>query len=458
MLIDSSFLLPFQSWLETHFPGSRLLVVGGSVRDALRGHPSKDLDLEIVGATPEAIAATIPWPQQQVGKSYGLLLVQFQEHGWLEVSVEPGSYADWESLCRRRDFTCNAIAWDVLEAALIDPLGGQRDILAGVLREAGPTSIQADPLRIWRAAQFCARFDWQVDSALRAAIQAAVPSLAGLAQERVTREWEKLLVMPDKPGQAVQLLDDWGVILESYPELFALHECPQEAQFHPEGDVWIHTLMVLDQAARLGRERGFSQVERLQLGLAALLHDLGKPATTRRESGRVTAHGHELAGVKPARHWFDRHSFGEPVALAVLDCVAKHMRPMQLTREILSGKMSPAQQLNALRRLIRDLEAVEWPVFLTLCEADQRGRALPQEEYLPAQVFDGILREHPALLQTARTDLLRGRDLLALGVEPGRRMGQWLERVERARDAGEVATHQEALDWVRERLASAHPE
>lgn len=452
MLIDGSFLLPLQSWLETHFPAARLLVVGGSVRDALRGHPSKDLDLEIVGARPEAIAAALPWPLQQVGKSYGVLLVQFEGHGWLEVSVEPGPFSDWESLCRRRDFTCNAIAWDVAAAELLDPLGGQADIEAGRLREAGPSSIQADPLRIWRAAQFCARFEWSIDPALRRSIDAFVPELAGLPQERVTREWEKLLVMPRKPGLAVQLLDDWGVILQGYPELFALHECPQEPQFHPEGDVWIHTLMVLDQAARLGRERGFSAVQRLQLGLAALLHDLGKPATTRRELGRITAHGHEVAGVTPARAWFARHSFGEPMELAVLDCVAKHMRPMQLTREIRAGKLSDSQQVNALRRLIRDLDVVEWPVFLTLCEADQRGRALPQEDYLPAYVLGEILQEHPHLLEMARNKLLRGRDLIALGIAPGREIGEWLDRVERARDEGEVATSEEARQWVLQRL------
>lgn len=452
MLIDGSFLLPLQSWLETHFPAARLLVVGGSVRDALRGHPSKDLDLEIVGARPEAIAAALPWPLQQVGKAYGVLLVQFEGHGWLEVSVDPGAYSEWESLCRRRDFTCNSIAWDVATAELVDPLGGRRDIEAGLLREAGPSSIQADPLRIWRAAQFCARFEWSIDPALRRSIDAVVPALAGLPQERVTREWEKLLVMPRKPGLAVQLLDDWGVILQGYPELFALHECPQEPQFHPEGDVWIHTLMVLDQAARLGRERDYSQVQRLQLGLAALLHDLGKPATTRRELGRITAHGHEVAGVKPARAWFARHSFGEPMELAVLDCVAKHMRPMQLTREIRAGKLSESQQVNALRRLIRDLDVVEWPVFLTLCEADQRGRALPQEDYLPAYVLGEILEEHPYLLEMARSNLLRGRDLIALGIAPGREMGEWLDRVERARDEGELVTSEEARQWVLQRL------
>ena len=121
-MIDCSYLLPFQGWLETHFPTARLLVVGGSVRDALRGVASKDLDLEIVGATPEEVAAALPWPVQQVGKSYGLLLVDLEGLGWTELSVDPGE--DWEKLCRRRDFTCNAIAWDVVSGVLLDPLGG----------------------------------------------------------------------------------------------------------------------------------------------------------------------------------------------------------------------------------------------------------------------------------------------------------------------------------------------
>ena len=444
MLIDGTLLLPLQGWLETHFPTARLLVVGGSVRDALRGHPSKDLDLEIVGATAEEIAAQIPWPLQQVGKSYGVLLLQLEGLGWLEVSVDPGGFAEWEQLCRRRDFTCNAIAWDVRSRELVDPLGGARDIERGILRSAGPASISADPLRVWRAAQFCARFGWRVDDALRAEIAAALPALPGLPRERVTREWEKLLVMPSKPSVALDLLDSWGVMELCYPELFALHGCPQDPQFHPEGDVWVHTLMVVDETARLGGER-------LILGLAALLHDLGKPETTREENGRISAHGHEHAGIKPARRWFARHSFGEAIELAVLDCVAKHMRPMQLVREMERGSLSPSQQVNALRRLIRDVAHVEWSTFLTLCEADQRGRALPVGEYAPARVFGEILREQP-VLEMARQNLLRGRDLLALGIPPGPAVGDWIARVETARDEGEVTTREEALAWLLRQL------
>jgi tRNA nucleotidyltransferase (CCA-adding enzyme) len=449
MLIDSTLLLPLQRWLETHFPTARLLVVGGSVRDALRGHPSKDLDLEIVGATAEEVAAAVPWPVQQVGRSYGVLLLQLEGLGWLEVSVDPGGYQEWENLCRRRDFTCNAIAWEVDSQQLVDPLHGRADIEAGILRASSPTSLSSDPLRVWRAAQFCGRFEWTIAPELRAAIASVLPEMAGLPRERVTREWEKLLIMPRRPGQALQLLDDWGVIERCYPELWALHGCEQEPEFHPEGDVWVHTLMVLDEAARLGRELPGEQ--RLILGLAALLHDLGKPATTKREHGRITAHGHEHAGIKPARAWFARHSFGEAIESAVLDCVGKHMRPMQLVREMDRGKMSPSQQVNALRRLVRDVSQVEWSTFLTLCEADQRGRALPAGEYLPAQVFGELLREHP-VLEMARAELLRGRDLLALGIPPGKAVGTWIERVERARDEGELTTTEEALEWVRARL------
>ncbi|MCW5871644.1 MAG: HDIG domain-containing protein [Candidatus Eremiobacteraeota bacterium] len=449
MLIDGTFLLPLQRWLETHFPTARLLVVGGSVRDALRGHPSKDLDLEIVGAQAAEVAAASPWPVQQVGKSYGVLLLQLEGLGWLEVSVEPGSYGDWEQLCRRRDFTCNAIAWEVASQSLVDPLGGGADLQAGVLRAAGPGSMAADPLRVWRAAQFCARFDWRVAPELRADICSVLERMPGLPRERVTREWEKLLIMPRRPSQAVQLLDDWGVIERCYPELWALHGCEQDPEFHPEGDVWVHTLLVLDEAARLGRDLPVGQ--RLVLSLAALLHDLGKPSTTRREHGRISAHGHEHAGLKPARAWFQRHRFGEAIELAVLDCVSKHMRPMQLVREMDRGKMSPSQQVNALRRLIRDLAHVDWEVFLLLCEADQRGRALPVPEYLPARLFGELLREYPVAAM-ARAELLRGRDLLALGVPAGKEVGRWIAAVEQARDEGELATSEEALAWVRARL------
>jgi tRNA nucleotidyltransferase (CCA-adding enzyme) len=438
-------------WLSQQFPEAHLLVVGGSVRDALRGHPSKDLDLEVVGVDPNAFLAALPWPHKTVGRSFSHQLVLLDELGWVELTLEEQGFAEWEQLCRRRDFTCNAIAWDPLRQRLLDPLGGQQHIGQRLLVEASPSSISQDPLRIWRAAQFCARFNWSVRADLRQTIEQNLPALVNLPAERVTREWEKVLVLPERPSMALERLDEWGVIGLCYPELQALHDCPQDPLYHPEGDVWIHTLMVVDQAAALSRQRRMSPEERLQMVLAALLHDVGKPATTRCEGERVTAHGHENAGLKPAAEWLQRHCFGEVIGLAVLDCVGRHMRPGQLTKDIENGRLSPSQQVNALRRLVRDLEHVSWDVFIGLCEADKRGRGETVTDYPPGRVLGALLQAHP-VLEMAQATLLQGRDLLELGLSPGPEMGQWIRRVEEARDEGQLATREEAVAWVRERL------
>lgn len=442
---------PLQEWLEHHFPQATLLVVGGSVRDAVRGHPSKDLDLEIVGVEAQQVVGRWPWHARQVGKSFSHHLVELEELGWVEVSFESGSLQDWDRLCRRRDFTCNAMAWHCHRRELLDPLGGQRDMQEGVLRQASPESLLEDPLRVWRALQFCARFGWRPEPTTLATLKAQIPRLSDLPAERVTREWEKLLCLPESPGVALGLLKEWGM-LSLFPELEALVGCPQDPTYHPEGDVWTHTCMVVDQAAAIARRDGLSQGDHLTLMLAALLHDLGKPSTTRQEGQRWTAHGHEHAGQVPARHWLQRYCFGEQVGAAVLDCVAHHMRPLQLQRDIDGGRLSPSQQVNALRRLLRSLEAVSWEVFIRLCEADRRGRGGEGEgEFRAAEVLGNLLRDHP-VAELARSTLLQGRDLLALGLSAGPQLGEWIRKVEAARDEGLLQTRDEAVTWIKQRL------
>jgi len=439
-------LQPLLDWLLSNFPEARLLVVGGSVRDALRGHPSKDLDLEIIGVEPARLLKTLPWDHRTVGRSFSHQLVRLPDLGWVELSLE--EHDEWERLCIRRDFTCNAVAWDVVGGKLIDPLGGRQDILSKTLQLAGPQSIHEDPLRVWRAAQFCARFEWQVSSQVEAAIAECLSALPDLPCERVTREWEKLLTLPDRPSLALIQLDRWGVVDLCYPELAALKGCPQDPEYHPEGDVWTHTLLVVDQAARLGRERDFGAEEKLQLCLAALLHDLGKPATTALDGGRITAYGHEHAGLVPASAWLRRHSFSEAICLAVLDCVDRHMRPGQLYKDIEAGRLSPSQQVNALRRLLKDLKQVSWEVFIALCEADKGGRGQRLDDFAPGRVLSALLKQQPPQ-SLARDTLLRGRDLLELGFTPGPAVGDWIARAEEARDLGVIATREEALDWLR---------
>lgn len=442
-------LKPLQDWLLRNFPEARLLIVGGSVRDALRGHPSKDLDLEIIGVEPARLLEALPWDHRTVGRSFSHQLLRLPDLGWVELSLEERD--EWEQLCRRRDFTCNAIAWDVERQELIDPLGGSQDIQARLLQPASPQSLQEDPLRVWRAAQFCARFEWQVSAQIDSAVADCLPALPDLPSERVTREWEKLLTLPERPSLALIQLDRWGVVDLCYPELAALKGCLQDPEYHPEGDVWTHTLLVLDQAARLGRERNFASEERLQLCLAALLHDVGKPATTAFDGERITAYGHEHAGMVPASAWLRRHSFSEATCLAVLDCVDRHMRPGQLYKDIEAGRLSPSQQVNALRRLLKDLKQVSWEVFIALCEADKGGRGQPLEDFAPGRVLSALLQQQP-VQSLARQTLLRGRDLLELGLSPGPAVGEWIARAEEARDHGLIATREEALDWFRTQI------
>lgn len=446
---------PLQDWIGNIYPSAHLLLVGGAVRDFIRGQPDKDLDVEILGLPLESME-DLPWPSKSVGRSFSHWIVELPEAGWVEVSVDPtpvsdGLEATWNQLCRRRDFRCNAMAWEPEQGCLLDPLGGAQDIAQGCLRLADPESLSADPLRVWRAAQFCARFSWTVDRELHSRIADVVPVLPGLAPERVTREWEKLLTLSHQPSMGLSCLEEWGVLDRCCPGLSALRGCPQDPLYHPEGDVWTHVLLVSDEAARLAHRESLESEARLVLQLAALLHDIGKPLTTREEGTRVTAHGHEAAGLGPAREWFQNYRFSEQVMLSVLDCVAHHMRPLALTRQIESSQLSARQQANALRKLRRDLQAVSWDVFLLFCEADRRGRATAVTEFAPTRVLGEILTRLPEEA-VAPVGLLKGRDLVGLGIPPGPVMGEWLRRVEEARDRGLVVSVEEALDWVRAQL------
>lgn len=450
-------LLPLQEWLAQTFPHAHLLVVGGSVRDWVRGKPSKDLDLEVLGVELEELKAALPFQQRQVGKSFSHLLLKLEEFGWVEMSVEPepvtGSLdAHWAKLTQRRDFTCNTLAWDPTENRLLDPLGGSADIRAGVLRQASPHSLQKDPLRVLRAAQFCARLGFRPEAGTDAALRKYGEALAGIAPERVTREWAKLLCMPEYPSAAIELLDEWGVVKMHYPELQKLHRVPQDPVYHPEGDVWVHTMLVTDQAALIARRDGIEDEARLQMMLGALLHDVGKPFTTKkRRGGRVSAYGHEKAGVPHAARWLSRMCFADATVQAALECVEHHMRPLLLLKDIQLKRLSPSQQVNALRRLLRDLQFVSWEVFIRVCEADKRGRGTVLATYEAGEVLQRLLDAHP-IAEQARSGLLRGRDLLPLGIPAGPELGKWLRRVELARDEGVVASPEEALEWVRVQL------
>jgi tRNA nucleotidyltransferase (CCA-adding enzyme) len=345
-----------------------------------------------------------------------------------------------EDAARRRDFTVNAISWDPLTGEYEDPFGGRADLERRVLRVVDPDTFADDSLRVLRAIQFAARFEFSLtdDTAeLCRRIQ-----LDDLPAERIWGEFEKLLLQADRPSIGLALALDLGVIDVLLPELKPLAGCPQEPEWHPEGDVWTHTLMVVDKARALNADLGRPQLITVMLG--AVCHDLGKPPTTAIIDGRIRSLNHEEEGVAPATALLDRlnvHTIdGYDVRTQVLGLVAHHLKPGMLHKAPHVGdgafrRLAQKVDLELLARLARadclgrtgdfDCSAMDW--FL------QRARALGVEHQPPAP-------------------LLLGRHLLELGLPPGPRVGEILKQVYERQLDGQVTTVDEAISEAKRQL------
>ena len=289
--------------------GGHALVVGGFVRDRLLGLTSKDLDLEVFGLAPDPLIALLArlGRVEPVGQSFPVFKIGAVDvalprresktgrgHKGFTVVGDPDM--SFEEAVRRRDFTINAIGWDPLDSEYVDPCGGQADLAHRVLKVVDPERFADDSLRVLRAMQFAARFDLTLEPA-SADICRAIP-LDDLPAERVWGEIEKLLLLARRPSIGLALALDLGVIARLFPEMLALVGCAQEPEWHPEGDVWVHTLMVVDEAR--GAIDDLDRPRKVIVMLGAVCHDLGKPPTTRVIDGRIRSLGHEEAGVERA--------------------------------------------------------------------------------------------------------------------------------------------------------------
>jgi tRNA nucleotidyltransferase (CCA-adding enzyme) len=333
----------------------RAFLVGGCVRDALLGQPSKDADMEIYGVAPdtlERLAHTLFADVDAVGQSFAVLKA-FVEGGDLDLAIprrerkagrghtgffiESDPDLSFEEACRRRDFTVNALLLDPLTGALIDPFHGQEDLSRKQLRVVDTSFFSDDPLRVYRAVQFASRFGFFIEPTSLALLVSMVErgDLAELSAERVTDELRKLLLQSEAPSIGCALLRELGIVARTYPELEALAHTPQEPEWHPEGDVWTHTLLALDHAATLIRREPFNEAQALGVMLGTLCHDLGKPATTAmgEKDGmlRLRSLGHEEAGVAPTRSLLARWTFGDEALTAAIACAKEHhalLRPL----------------------------------------------------------------------------------------------------------------------------------
>ena len=432
--------------------GGRALIVGGWVRDRLMGRTSKDVDLEVYGVQAPRLRELLAafGSVNAVGESFTVYKVAGIDvalprresktgrgHRGFEVTGDPD--LSIEEAARRRDFTINAIAWDPLTGEHIDPFDGRRDLEARVLRAVNPRTFGDDSLRVLRAVQFAARFELSLEPGTRE-ICGRLP-LDDLPPERIWGEIEKLLLHAARPSRGWNLALELGVIGRLFPELQALVGCPQEPEWHPEGDVWVHTLMVVDQART--RIDDLDRPQQIAVMLGAVCHDLGKPPTTAFVDGRIRSIDHEQAGVAPATAVLDRLNIqtlnGYDVRRQVLGIVAHHLKPGMF-------RQSPTPVSDgAFRRLA---QKVDLELLARVAKSDCLGRG-PGFDCSAMDWF--VERARELGVQHAPPEpLVKGRHLLALGLTPGPRVGEVLKQIYEKQLDGSITTLDQGLELAGE--------
>jgi tRNA nucleotidyltransferase (CCA-adding enzyme) len=433
--------------------GGRPLMVGGAVRDQIMGFEPKDKDIEVYGldADTAAVAMRPHGEVNAVGKSFGVLKVRLEDGQDIDVSlprrdsktsdghkgfvVSPDPTMSPKEAAARRDFTMNAMAQDMETGEILDFYGGQQDIANGVLRHTSPAFAE-DPLRVLRGIQFAGRFNMRLVPDTAALCQQLYAEADTLPKERVWGEWEKLLQKGTKPSAGMEALRDCGWI-EQHPELKALIDCPQDPQWHPEGDVWQHTLHVMDAAQQIAERDGVKGDDRSVLMLAALCHDLGKPSTTvQGEDGRIRSPGHNETGIEPSRQFMNRIGAPEKVIEQVLPLVREHM-----------AHISAPAEPRPMRRLATRLEPATIEQWGRVIEADHSGRP-PLSKGNPAADHVRVAREQGAS-DGKPSAILMGRHLIAIGVKPGPQMGEILRQAYEAQMDGTFSSEDEAIQWAR---------
>lgn len=459
----------------------RALMVGGFVRDALLGGHPKDADIEVLGLSPERLEELLdqlfPGKVDRVGQQFGILKVKVSDTVEFDVSIprsESKSGAGHKGFvtnsdpsmsvfeaARRRDFTWNALAADVMTGEVFDHYGGIQDLKDKVLRVTDPERFRDDPLRVMRAVQFAARLDFKIEPQSLQLMKEMVTegALNELPSERITSELEKLLLKAERPSIGFEAARELGIIEKHFPELHDLIDVEQEKEWHPEGDVWIHTMMVVDAAAKIIRqpEREFTNQEKIQVMLGSLGHDFGKPSTTEFIDGRIRALGHEDAGREPAKQFAKRLNFGQDVVDAMVAVAGDHLKPVQLYNELKKGALDEKSYANAVRRFIKRLGPTSWKVLVACSESDSRGRTIPGcdvDPYLPGESMAKSVAEHQ-LDTVGSKDLIGGKDIFAvaseLGVDikPGKQFGEYIRIIETLRDHEQITNHEEAIEHLK---------
>ena len=444
--------------------GGRAMLVGGCVRDEVMGLAHKDWDVEVYEIQPERLRVLLDsigtvnvvgeaFAVYKIGNDLDVSIPRRERKiskGHRGFFVEGDSEMSFEEACSRRDFTINAILKDPLTGEIVDPFDGRADIERKLLRHVSPDTFGEDSLRVLRAAQFAARFEFDI-AAETIEICNSI-DVTDLPRERIWGEMEKLLLKADRPSIGIKWLYDLGIVRQIFPELQALVGVPQESEWHPEGDVDVHTMMVVDEARKLIDELDHPRKVAVMIG--ALAHDFGKPPTTEFVDGRTRSRGHDEAGVEPTLSFLDTLGVytldGFDVRNQVVQLVRYHLKP----GEYYKAKMPVGD--GAFRRLARKVEP---DLLYRVAKADSLGRNpdwLPKEKWFDSAAQEWFIEKVRELEieKKAPDPVLMGRHLIDLGLKPSPKFKRILDAVYELQLDGKVLSIEEAIKSAEQLLAS----
>jgi len=444
---------------------AKAIVVGGAVRDHWMQRPVKDYDIEVFGLESlEQLQQILSryGSVNLVGKSFGILKFTHEGeeydfsfprresksgsgHRGFDVTVD--GKMSFEEAARRRDFTINAMGYEIESAAFLDPFGGRSDMVQQQLRHIDSRTFVEDPLRVYRAVQFAARFGYTLATETERLCKEMVDQdmLQELPKERIYTEFTKLLLKAPRPSLGFALIRRLG-ILRYFPELEEIIDLPQEPRWHPEGDVWTHTMMALDVMAEILHSRSGcphpDNQQKLKFLFAILCHDLGKATTTTIESdGRIRSIGHEQAGIPLTQSLLNRLTDEQRLTESILPLAAHHLKPSQFYAQ--------GAKAAAIRRLATKVSIAD---LVLVAKADFLGRTTPEAQTGIYEAGEWLLTQAQALQvsTTPPTPLLQGRDLIALGLDPSPRFREILDALYEQQIEGKLQSQEEALAYVKQ--------
>ena len=417
--------------------GGTPILVGGCVRDYFLNIPVKDFDVEIFGIDSlEIIEKTLKkfGSVKLVGKSFGVLTLKVDgfdfDFAMPRIEKKIGNtHQDFEIITNanlsfkeaaiRRDFTINAIGYNFFTKEFLDPFNGIIDLKNRVLKHIEVKTFVEDSLRVYRAVQFCARFDLILDKKTFELCKEIVQrnELYFLPKERIYEEFKKLFLKSQKPSIGFELLKKLG-ILKYFYELESLVNCIQDEVYHPEGDVWTHTMMTIDELSIIIKEKNIeNEYRKLYLFYTILCHDFGKPFCTKKINGKITSYKHESLGINPTISFLEKLTNEKKFIEIVCSLVKNHLIPFQL---YLSDSSLKAIKRLSLKVNIEDL--------CLICLADCLGRSIKDKEKCP-KAIDWVLEKAKELdiHNEPIKPIVQGRDLIRLGFNPSEKFKEILD-------------------------------